>query len=476
MGQIKNIKLHIVTDIKKMSMDSEIEENEAEMDAEVEEFVGDDTEEDDEEEDIAEEDEMGDKTSGENGKENTESEIYLPGKPMEEGEELTFDKSAYVMYHAATTGAPCLSFDIIPDDDSQIQTEFPFNCDIVCGTQMPGKPNLLLLMKMMNLSKMEEEDSDSEDSYIEEEDRQPKLYTLSIKHTGDVNRIRYTKLGTKRLAATWSSVGNVDLWDLTPHFETLNNNRIRDQHQTVADNVKPLYSFSGHQVEGYAMDWSPTVPGRLATGSCNKNIHIWQPNEGASSWHVDQRPLNAHTASVEDLQWSPNERNVFASCSVDKSIRIWDANLVGSKANMLTVPTAHDADVNVISWNRNDPFLVSGGDDGVVKVWDLRQIKNNTPVATFKHHSAPITSVEWHPTDSSVFTASGSDNQITIWDLAVERDSENVDPSLKDIPPQLLFIHMGQTDIKELHWCKKMPGVIISTAASGFNVFRTISV
>jgi WD40 repeat protein len=32
--------------------------------------------------------------------------------------------------------------------------------------------------------------------------------------------------------------------------------------------------------------------------------------------------------------------------------------------------------------------------------------------ALFKHHSGPITSVEWHPTDSSVFAASGEDNQV----------------------------------------------------------------
>lgn len=465
-------------------MDSNME-NDAEMEEDTT-LEDDDEEEEEEEEDDDEEELEGDednadekldkKESTENGAGGVKDDVYLPGKPMEEGEELTFDKSAYTMYHSATTGSPCLSFDIIPDDDSQIQTEFPFNCDIVCGTQSHGKPNLLLLMKMMNLTKMEENDSDSEDSYIEEEDKRPQLFTLSLKHTGDVNRIRYTKLNNKRIAATWSSIGNVEIWDLTTPFDTLNNNRVRNRHQSLPDTIKPLFSFSGHQVEGYAMDWSQTVPGRLATGSCNKNIHIWQPNEGGT-WHVDQRPLNAHTDSVEDIQWSPNERNVFASCSVDKTVRIWDANLVGAKANMMTVKDAHDADVNVISWNGNDPFIVSGGDDGVIKVWDLRQLKNNTPVATFKHHSAPITSVEWHPTDSSVFAASGSDNQITIWDLAVERDdTENVDPNLKDIPPQLLFIHMGQTDIKEVHWHKKMPGVIISTAASGFNVFRTISV
>ena len=65
------------------------------------------------------------------------------------------------------------------------------------------------------------------------------------------------------------------------------------------------------------------------------------------------------------------------------------------------------------------------------------------PVATFKHHKAPITSVEWDPRDSSVFAASGSDDQLTLWDLAVERDDgDQAQGKLKDLPPQLLFIHM----------------------------------
>ena len=70
-------------------------------------------------------------------------------------------------------------------------------------------------------------------------------------------------------------------------------------------------------------------------------------------------------------------------------------------------------------------------------------LNSGVAVAVFKHHTGPITSVEWHPTDSSVFVASGSDNQVTLWDLAVERDNETEGKGRHlDVPPQLLFIHM----------------------------------
>ena len=100
-------------------------------------------------------------------------------------------------------------------------------------------------------------------------------------------------------------------------------------------------------------------------------------------------------------------------------------------------------------------------------------------MATFKHHSGPITSLEWHPTDTTVFASAGEDNQVVQWDLSIETDvggAEDSQVTPPGIPPQLLFIHQGQQEVKEIHWHPQLPGVLLTTALTGFNIFRTISV
>lgn len=60
---------------------------------------------------------------------------YLPDQPLKEDEQLVCDQSAYIMLHQAQTGAPCLSFDIVPDNLGNDRSEFPMTSYLVAGTQ-----------------------------------------------------------------------------------------------------------------------------------------------------------------------------------------------------------------------------------------------------------------------------------------------------------------------------------------------------
>ncbi|KNA15735.1 hypothetical protein SOVF_095360 [Spinacia oleracea] len=426
--------------------------------------------------------------------------VWQPGvDAMGEDEELQCDPSAYNSYHAFHMGWPCLSFDIVRDSLGLLRTEFPHTVYVVAGTQA-NKPSLntIEILKVSNISGKRRElvpkngsddDSDSDSDEDDNEDGHgsgaPIMQVRKVAHQGCINRIRcMPQKESAHICATWGDTGYVQVWDFSSHLNILAESETDSSRGgTSVSNQAPLSMFR-HKDEGYAMDWSPLKPGRLLSGDCQNSIYLWEPESG--KWNVDKNPFVGHTASVEDLQWSPSEAEVFASASVDKTIAIWDLRLGKSPAISFK---AHDADVNVISWNRLASFsLASGSDDGSFSIHDLRKIDKEEErlAAHFTYHKHPITSIEWSPHEDSTLAVTSADHQLTIWDLALERDEEEeaefrteIEDRVnapEELPPQLLFVHQGQKDLKELHWHSQIPGMILSTAGDGFNVLMPTNV
>ncbi|KAJ7979358.1 putative WD-repeat protein [Quillaja saponaria] len=425
------------------------------------------------------------------------TKVWQPGvDKLEEGEELQCDPSAYNSLHAFHIGWPCLSFDIVRDALGLVRTEFPHTVYFMAGTQAEKASwNSVGIFKVSNISgkrrelvpkpdvddaEMDSENSDSDDDSEDEGldgSGAPNLQLRKVAHEGSVNRIR-AMTQNPHICAAWSDTGLVQIWDFSSHLNALAESETESsQGASSVFNQAPLVMFR-HKDEGYALDWSPLTPGRLVSGDCKNCVYLWEPSSG-STWNIDNTPFVGHKASVEDLQWSPTEPHVFASCSVDGTIAIWDTRLGKSPATSFK---AHNADVNVMSWNRlASCMLASGSDDGTFSIRDLRLLKDgDSVVAHFEYHKHPITSIEWSPHEASTLAVSSADNQLTIWDLSLEKDEEEEAEfkaqtkeqvnAPQDLPPQLLFVHQGQKDLKELHWHGQIPGMIVSTAADGFNI------
>jgi len=407
---------------------------------------------------------------------------------LEQGQHLAPDLGTYEMLHNLSTPWPCLSFDIIQDRlGDKREKVYPATMYTVAGTQADSshaKDNQLMVMKFSGLSRQhKDDDSDSDDDDNgDDEDADPVLEHKSIPLTSTTNRIRAHQVPSSdpskpptTLTATMTESTQIFVHDVTPHLASFDNPGT----VITPQQNKPISTIRAHKSEGYALDWSPLVPGgKLLTGDNDGLIYATTRTDGGG-WVTDTRAFQGHTNSVEDIQWSPQEASVFASASSDGTVRVWDVRSKSRKP-AITVQVS-STDVNVLSWSKlTTHLLATGADDGVWGVWDLRQWKGGadkpSPIASFAYHKDQITSVEWHPTDDSMVAVAAGDHKVTLWDLSVELDDEESKDTagVKDMPPQLLFEHYSE-HAKEVHWHPQIPGTIVATGQE-FSIFRPIPV
>ena len=330
--------------------------------------------------------------------------------------ELEMDESAYRMHHAVRPEWPSLTLDVLPDRHlGDHRTRFPHTVTLVVGSQADeAKRNKITVMRMSDLcraagagrdrterelddemlgeewngdgddSKDGESDSESDD---EETDLDPVLESYSFPHTsGGINRLRVCPQNTDVVAA-WSDAGEVSLYDIGGAIDTLDRSSTRGKSDAAPRRMRkePFFVYSGHDTEGYALDWSRVRAGRLATADCNGGIHVWDATHPVDRADVSAKykrdspwsnssfgvkatysahGVNIDSPSVEDLQWSPTEETVMASAECGGVVRVYDVRCPG-RAMITNKVLESGADVNVISWNRLvGNLLASGGDDG----------------------------------------------------------------------------------------------------------------
>jgi len=421
---------------------------------------------------------------------------------LKEGETLDFDNDAYEMLHRSKVEWPCLSVDFLLKENSLLSSlkefylpndkrkmtedKYPYNTYIIAGSQTNEKNGYFYFMKWYNMRKTKYDDDpekgeDDEDD--EEEDKiNPFMKYEKIKVNGNINRVKSMK--NSSICALWNDSPSVDIIDCEELFNNIeykeeirveeDSNKHKNKKLKKDIKYKKIFKKSLPQKnEGFAIDWNNINPFVLALGGYDKKVSIFKPkDENISDIILFGDYLTGHSDSVEDIQWSPNEENVLASCGIDKSIRFWDIRQ-NTKNSPKILKNAHNSDVNVISWNtiRNHLFA-SGGDDNTFKVWDLRYL-NEDPISEIKWHTGPINSIMWDPFDESQLAVCSEDNRLSVWDFSVEPDEKKLFDNFKnEIPQQLVFLHQGQINLKDVKFHPIFKNMLISSAENGLNLFR----
>ena len=411
------------------------------------------------------------------------------GKELRDGEFMDFENCTYEMLHRSTTEWPCMSVDwLLPEcpitnvykcpreHDIVKQMNYPLECYAIAGSMASvASKNMLYVFKFANLMKTRNDD-DSEVSADEGEelDDEPCIFHQALPLKSGVNRIR--AMNSYPLVAVYDEMRKVQIFDVRSSIEYLKGISKDTPKCDLKPKAEPklLKSFT-NQDEGFGLCWSPFTAGRLLTGSCDGHVYQINPrDELCADFSRDDKPYTYHQDSVEDINFSPTESEAFATCSVDGTIQIVDMRVGNKKKSQLKID-AHDCDVNVISWNKKAANLIaSGGDDGSFKVFDIR-FPNEPAITNILWHTEPITSIEWQPGDEWSLAVGSADNRVSVWDLSVEPD--DTDPNAiknedVNVPDQLMFVHQGQQDLKELRWHPVYEELILTTASDGFNIFK----
>ena len=423
---------------------------------------------------------------------------------LKDGEVLDFDNDAYEMLHRSKVEWPCLSVDFLLKENSSISSlkefylpndkrkmtedKYPYNAYIIAGSQTNEKNGYFYFMRWYNMRKTkydDDPDKGEEDDEEEEDKINPFMKYEKIKVNGNINRVKSMK--NSSICALWNDSPSVDIIDCEELFNNIEyqeeirveedidiNKKNKNKKQKKDIKYKKIFKKTLPQkAEGFAIDWNNINPFVLALGGYDKKVSIFKPkDENVSDIILYGDYLSGHADSVEDIQWSPNEENVLASCSIDKSIRFWDIR-ENSKNPPKIIKNAHNSDVNVISWNsiRNHLFA-SGGDDNTFKVWDLRYL-DEPPITEIKWHTGPINSIMWDPFDESQLAVCSEDNRLSVWDFSVEPDEKKLfDNYNHEIPQQLVFLHQGQINLKDVKFHPVFKNMLISSAENGLNLFR----
>jgi Prp8 binding protein len=175
----------------------------------------------------------------------------------------------------------------------------------------------------------------------------------------------------------------------------------------------PCFILTGHAAAVYSCDFSHSGK-YLATSSRDKSVFLWNVYGENDNYGV----INCHKNAVLQVRWSSDDAYLFTASSDTKVM------VIDSSSGDQIRSYRHSKIVNSISsclvshMSNHEDILVSGSDDGIVRIFDSRSKNSIQNFST----SFPVLGVCMN--EEGIVYSSGIDPSIQGWDVRTGKPSQ----------------------------------------------------
>ena len=186
--------------------------------------------------------------------------------------------------------------------------------------------------------------------------------------------------------------------------------------KTIEEHTDYIRNIAVHQSQPYVFSCSDDDTIRMFD---------WDKNWQKVNTFVD------HEHYIMQLKINPKDPAMFASASLDKTVKIWTVGTTKSTANYTLI--GHESGINCLDFSSDaeKPHLVSGSDDGLVKIWDY-QTRQCLFTLDQGGHLESVSSVAFHP-EMPIIVTGGEDDMIHIWNSQTYKHVTQLQWGLKRI-------------------------------------------
>ncbi|KAJ7349201.1 WD40 repeat-like protein [Mycena albidolilacea] len=159
----------------------------------------------------------------------------------------------------------------------------------------------------------------------------------------------------------------------------------------------------------------------LVTGSYDHEIRFWEAWSGICSRTIAR---TGEAGQVNRLAISPDKRLLAAA--IHKKVNIYEIGSASS--DPIVTLEGHSLNVTSVSFHSEGKWLVTGSEDGTIKIWDLR----TSHLHRTYDNSAPVNDVCVHPNQGELISCDQA-GSIKQWDLSENICSHELTP-VGDVP------------------------------------------